>query len=368
MAVLRKYSATDAVGLLRTCEVTPAAMIEASAARIAAVESTANALPIRLLDVARAEMNTGTPGAGLRRAGCADRRGRAGGTDAGVRDDRARVVSALRWRRPILALLAVLLGTIARDCAAESQLSAAEHHLYGIGVEIDTAEAVRLARAGARSGEADAQAALAAMYRYGDGVEPDLSLARQWYAKAAAQGHAGARRALAEWPQGWVTDGIRDARTPTVACREGAPAGRRDAAAHDAIAALNLLSCGHEVGAPNCFWRSVGGSGCVAQLFRCGLDQGERGAMRADFQLDALLKRASADISALRFPRQIDLSSLSPSRLAAEPGVLRHGDTAILVRASRLDRAMVALETALETACAGPRPPQASSAAGSQGR
>lgn len=260
----------------------------------------------------------------------------------------------MTWRRAVVVGLVAVCAVANRADAADDVLSAAERYLYGIGVEIDAAEAVRLARAGAERGEADAQAALAAMYRYGDGVAPDAAVARQWYAKAAAQGHAGARRALAEWPQGWVTDGIRDARTPTVACREGAAAGQRDAAAHAGIAALNLLSCGHEHGAPNCFWRSVRASGCVAQLFRCGLDQGERGVMRADFQLDALLKRADANIATLRFPRQIDLRQLSPSRLTYAPGVLRHGETNILVRASRLERAKAALEAVLATVCAGP--------------
>lgn len=248
-------------------------------------------------------------------------------------------------------LLKVAIGGAA---AADDALSPAERYLYGIGVEIDAAEAVRLARSGAERGEAHAQAVLAAMYRYGDGVAPDRAIARSWYAKAAAQGHEGARRALGEWPQGWLTDGIRDARTPTVACREGEAAGQRDAAAHDGIAVLNALSCGHETGARNCFWRSVRGSGCVAQLFRCGLDQGERGRMRADFQLDALLKRANANIATLRFPRQIDLRQLSPSRLTYEAGVLRHGEVSILVRAARLDRARAALEAVLATACAGP--------------
>lgn len=260
----------------------------------------------------------------------------------------------MRGARAVVAFLVALCAATIRAGAADNALSAAERHLYGIGVEIDTAEALRLARAGAERGVADAQTLLAAMYRYGDGVAPDAAAARHWYAKAAERGHPGARRALAEWPQGWVTDGIRDARTPTVACREAAAVGQRDAAAHTGIAALNLLSCGHELGAPNCFWRSVRASGCVAQLFRCGLDQGERGVMRADFQLDALLKRADANIATLRFPRQIDLRQVSPSRLTYAPGVLRHGETNILVRASRLERAKAALEAVLATVCTGP--------------
>jgi amidase len=53
MTELWELTATDAVSRLRRREVSPLEMVEAAAARIAAVEPQVNALPIRFLDVAR---------------------------------------------------------------------------------------------------------------------------------------------------------------------------------------------------------------------------------------------------------------------------------------------------------------------------
>ena len=55
MTDLWRLSATEAVGLLRAGKLSPLEMVEAAAARIAAVEPRINALPIRFLDTARAE-------------------------------------------------------------------------------------------------------------------------------------------------------------------------------------------------------------------------------------------------------------------------------------------------------------------------
>ena len=50
MGELWQLSATRAVDLLRSAEVSPLEMVEAAAARIAAVEPHINALPIRFLE------------------------------------------------------------------------------------------------------------------------------------------------------------------------------------------------------------------------------------------------------------------------------------------------------------------------------
>src|SRR5215475_8938711 len=55
MGELWQLSATRSVDLLRSAEVSPLEMVEAAAARIAAVEPHINALPIRFLDEARAQ-------------------------------------------------------------------------------------------------------------------------------------------------------------------------------------------------------------------------------------------------------------------------------------------------------------------------
>ena len=55
MTQLWELHATEAVGRLRRREVSPLEMVEAAAARIAAVEPQVNALPIRFLDVARGQ-------------------------------------------------------------------------------------------------------------------------------------------------------------------------------------------------------------------------------------------------------------------------------------------------------------------------
>jgi amidase len=55
MTKLWELSATEAVSRLRRREVSPLEMVDAAAARIAAVEPRVNALPIRFLDVAREE-------------------------------------------------------------------------------------------------------------------------------------------------------------------------------------------------------------------------------------------------------------------------------------------------------------------------
>src|SRR5690242_5802415 len=58
MTELWRLSATDAVGLLRRGEVTPLEMVDAAAARIEAVETRINALPVRFIDVAREQART----------------------------------------------------------------------------------------------------------------------------------------------------------------------------------------------------------------------------------------------------------------------------------------------------------------------
>ena len=55
MGELWQLSATEAVNKLRKGEVSPLEMVEAAAARIAAVEPKINALPIRFIDEARSQ-------------------------------------------------------------------------------------------------------------------------------------------------------------------------------------------------------------------------------------------------------------------------------------------------------------------------
>ena len=78
-----------------------------------------------------------------------------------------------------------------------TQLSAAT---YGVGVDRDGAEAVRLYARSAAQGYTKAELCLGIVYEKGDGVAKDEAEAAKWYARAAAKGDERAKAALAANP------------------------------------------------------------------------------------------------------------------------------------------------------------------------
>ncbi len=72
---------------------------------------------------------------------------------------------------------------------ASSQYSLGVRYFFGIDVQKNCIEAVKLYRLAAGQGQVDAQLALGAMYEDGDGVIQDYEEAAKWYQLAADQGH-----------------------------------------------------------------------------------------------------------------------------------------------------------------------------------
>ncbi len=76
---------------------------------------------------------------------------------------------------------------------AEAQYELGECYLWGYGVDVDEAEAIKWYRKAAEQGHADARYILGEFYYNGIGVNKDLTEAAKWYLLAAEHGHAKAQ-------------------------------------------------------------------------------------------------------------------------------------------------------------------------------
>jgi TPR repeat protein len=81
---------------------------------------------------------------------------------------------------------------------ARAQYRLAAMYASGLGVALNTGEAVRLFRLAAEQGDAAAQYELGTMYANGQGVPQSDADAMEWYSRAALQGHPAAQSGLDE--------------------------------------------------------------------------------------------------------------------------------------------------------------------------
>jgi TPR repeat protein len=99
--------------------------------------------------------------------------------------------------RPMLALGACLLVTVARTAEAQDQPTPDAGAHFEAGIAAHQANDLSLAYteflAAAEAGHADSQYNVGLMYEKGIGVEKDEKAAVVWYGKAAAQGNAAAQ-------------------------------------------------------------------------------------------------------------------------------------------------------------------------------
>jgi TPR repeat protein len=98
-----------------------------------------------------------------------------------------------RIRLSVPLVVAVLLGTLWADAAAQTPLDA--RAAFADALPTSAAE-VAAVRQRAEQGDADAQDTLGFMYRFGQGVPQDDVTAEAWFHKAAEQGHRTAQYLL----------------------------------------------------------------------------------------------------------------------------------------------------------------------------